>query len=123
MNTVSLPQARIPLGWALIAGRKTPVEIDYEWLRALTDLVERAGGVTGEQGLGAFVPLLEQPARDPAAADALRAVDELRNELASTRQVCDELRGLLHDLTAAQDAARGADDLRARITQIEDRLL
>jgi hypothetical protein len=47
MSTLALPQARIPLGYAMVGGQRVPVEIDIEWMRALTVLVQRAGGTSG----------------------------------------------------------------------------
>jgi len=47
MSTLSLPQARIPVGWVMVAGQRVPVEIDIEWMRALTVIKDRVGGVTG----------------------------------------------------------------------------
>lgn len=47
MSTLSLPQARIPVGWAMVAGQRVPVEIDIEWMRALTVINDRVGGASG----------------------------------------------------------------------------
>lgn len=47
MSILTLPTARIPIGWATIKGERVPVVIDIEWMRALITLVDRAGGVTG----------------------------------------------------------------------------
>lgn len=47
MSTLSLPQARIPIAWAMINGVRTPCEIDIEWMRSMAILAERAGGVSG----------------------------------------------------------------------------
>jgi hypothetical protein len=53
MSIVTLPQARIPLGWATIeqpdgTKRRIPIEIDIEWMRALLGIVTRIGGVSSE---------------------------------------------------------------------------
>ncbi len=50
MSTVTLPQARSPLGWTVVNGVRTAVEIDVEWMRALIDLVGRTGGTSGGGG-------------------------------------------------------------------------
>lgn len=42
-----LPQARIPLAWVTVGGARLPAEIDIEWMRALTTMSDRAGGVGG----------------------------------------------------------------------------
>lgn len=47
MALLTQPQARIPIGWATIAGQRVPVEIDPEWVRYLYTLNDRAGGVSG----------------------------------------------------------------------------
>lgn len=69
MSTLVLPQARIPLGYASVGGQRVPVEIDMEWMRALTVLVQRAGGLSGlsttDVDAGSFA------AMQPAVSDAL----------------------------------------------------
>lgn len=150
MSTLTLPQARIPLGWALLPDPRSPggqrrvaVEIDIEWMRAFLELVARTGGTTGSGGFEDYLPvLLDSIAPDPAAQEAIRAVDELRNELASARnevqtlraliddqatelaahRSTDDLRSQLEDLAAQLAELRPATDLRARVEQIEDRL-
>lgn len=44
MKALTLPQARIPLGWARVDGKRVPVEIDIEWMRSLTGFLDRVGG-------------------------------------------------------------------------------
>ena len=44
MKALTLPQARIPLGWASVDGKRVPVEIDIEWMRSLTGFLDRVGG-------------------------------------------------------------------------------
>ena len=57
MTAVSLPQARIPLGWVTVPNtggepQRLPVMIDQEWMRALLQFVARTGGVMGEADFG-----------------------------------------------------------------------
>jgi len=47
MSLLTLPQARIPIGYADVGGKRVPVTIDIEWMRYLAILTERAGGITG----------------------------------------------------------------------------
>ena len=47
MALLTQPQARIPIGYATVAGVRVPVEIDPEWMRYLVTLNDRAGGVSG----------------------------------------------------------------------------
>lgn len=63
----------------------------------------------------------EWPVTSLEAVEAKRGVDELRNELASTRGDLDRMRAMIEDLTA-QIAASTQTDLRNRIELIEDRL-
>lgn len=42
---LTLPQARIPLGWVMVSGQRAPVSIDIEWMRALIGMWQRMGGV------------------------------------------------------------------------------
>ncbi len=50
MSTVTLPQARIPLGWVTVKGsdKPSPVTIDIEWMRAFVALLARVGGISGQ---------------------------------------------------------------------------
>lgn len=51
MSALVLPQARIPMGWAMVNGARVPVEIDMEWMRYLITLTERAGGIVAPNNL------------------------------------------------------------------------
>lgn len=118
----TLPQARIPLGYAVIAGVRTPVEIDIEWMRAFTDLV-KATSSDGGASLAELLPLFfATPPSDPVSQEAIRAVDELRNELASAKGDMRALRGQIDEQAAEIAALRPDASLRARVEQIEDRL-
>lgn len=46
MSVVTLPDARVFIGHAVIDGRQVDVTIDMEWMRAFIALVDRTGGVT-----------------------------------------------------------------------------
>ena len=123
MTPLTLPQARVPFGWADVAGARTPVLIDLEWMRALSTLVDRAGGVTGDASFEDVAPvLLGAPGTSPEVQDALRAVDELRNELAGARSDIGALRSMVDELTAQLGQQPAAPDLTGRVQQIEDRL-
>lgn len=125
MTTITLPHARIPLGWVTMDGqsRRIPVEIDIEWMRALLGLVERSGGVTGGESFAAYLPALFDPKpSDPAAEQALRAVDELRNELACAKSDAERLARVVDELQTSLAEIRPDHQLRARVEQIEDRL-
>ena len=58
-SPLALPQARIPLGWAVVNGDRTPVLIDIEWMRALLGLLNRTGGVSGPGDLAAAIEALQ----------------------------------------------------------------
>lgn len=47
MSTLTKPQGRIALGYAVVQGERVLVTIDREWDKFLSDLAERAGGVVG----------------------------------------------------------------------------
>ena len=47
MSILTLPQGRIPIGFAMVNGQKVSVDVDPEWMRYFTILTSRAGGVTG----------------------------------------------------------------------------
>lgn len=118
----TLPQARIPLGWAIVAGQRTPIEIDIEWMRAFTELL-RATGTGSDSSVADLLPLFFATApTDPLAQEAIRAVDELRNELASARSDVQNLRGDVEALSAQLASPRPDIQLRNRVELIEDRL-
>lgn len=123
MTSLSLPQARIPLGWAMFQGQRVPVEIDIEWMRALSGLLDRTGGVSGSTNFGEYInQFFDQPHGDPAAQEAIRGVDELRNALESARGEVQQLRGMLDDAVQELAALRSVQDLRARIDDLESQL-
>lgn len=120
--TATLPQARIPLGYAVIAGQRTPVEIDIEWMRAFTDLVKSTSS-DGGASLAELLPLFfSVPPSDPVSQEAIRAVDELRNELSSARSDTQALRAQIEDQASLIAEMRRDPDLRNRVEQIEGRL-
>ena len=73
MIALALPQARIPLGYATVGGQRVPVEIDIEWMRALTVLVQRTGGVMGTD----FAALISELAAAPLPQLPVMADDNL----------------------------------------------
>ena len=121
---IALPQARIPIGYATVDGARIPVEIEMEWMLMLTRLFERSGGTTGGTGFNEYITqFFDAPGTDPLLQDVVRAVDDLRHELASSRAELQSLRGLIDEQAAQLAQIRPSDDLRSRIEQIEGRLL
>jgi chromosome segregation ATPase len=126
MSTISLPPRREAIVQA--NGQVSPV-----WLRWFNDVLQRLGGGEVDTDLAAIVALLTEAgaeidelqseyAPEPVAVrEALRAVEELRGELASVRMANDELRGQIEDLHRQMQQSRG-EDLRNRIETIEGRL-
>lgn len=139
--TLTATSARIPIGWATINGQRVPVTVDQEWARAFEDLQLRVGGTVAMSNVELAEMAMNPPrAIDPQAAEALRAIDELRNELASTRAHLDGVLRLIDTLSAEMAGARAPifpevqalieelttrptdSALAARVQQIEDRL-
>lgn len=121
--TIALPQARIALGWVVVQGKRLPVEIDMEWMLAFARLVDRTGGTSGDTNFSEYInQFFDAPPVDAGTREALRAVDELRNELASSRADVQVLRGLIDELLARAEAPQQTEQLRNRIELIEDRL-
>lgn len=121
--TITLPQARIALGWVVVQGKRLPVEIDMEWMLAFARLVDRTGGTSGDTNFSEYInQFFDAPPVDAGTREALRAVDELRNELASSRGDVQALRGLVEELTARIAEPPQTDQLRNRIESIEGRL-
>lgn len=98
MNS-KLPQARIPLGFVSVNGQRVPVEISMEWMRALSNITQGAGASSVDPVVDELVAaaLGQQVSQ---GQDASRAIDELRNELASTRTDTQTLRTLIDEQTA-----------------------
>jgi hypothetical protein len=59
MSVLNLPQARIPMGWAMVQGQRVPVEVDIEWMRYFATLTERAGGVVAPTNL--YTTIIQVP--------------------------------------------------------------
>ena len=98
---IALPQARIPIGYAMVDGARVPVEIEMEWMLMLTRLFERSGGTTGSTSFNEYITqFFDAPGTDPALQDAVRAIDSLRQELASTRGEAQGLRARMDELEA-----------------------
>ena len=142
---ITLPQARVALGWVLVQGQRIPVEIDMEWMLAFVRLVERTGGTSGDSSFIEYInQFFDAPPVDPGVRDAVRAidelrnsqdqaqdpqlhelanaVDELRNELAASRSDVQALRGLIDELLLAAAAPAQAEQLRSRVQSLEDRI-
>lgn len=120
---LTLPQARIPLGWVMVGGQRAPVSIDIEWMRALLGMLDRTGGVTGSNGPEELATFrMEFAPSDPMTQEAMRAVDELRNELSSARTEIQSLRSQIEEVAAQLAEVRPYTDLTTRVTQIEERL-
>lgn len=126
---LTLPQARIPLGWVMLpdpsapGGKKRmPVEIDIEWMRAFLN-VSNATDTNAGGALDEVLPLLLQdPGADLVAREALQAAEDLRNELDGTRNELRTVRAALEEMQAQLAGMREPQNLMDRITQIEDRL-
>ena len=106
----------------MVDGSRVAVEIDQEWLRALTDLLIRTGGVSGDTSFDQYIPMFfDTPHTDATAREAMTMIDELRNELASARSEQQQLRSMLEEL-ATQMQSNPITDFRNRIEEIEGRL-
>jgi hypothetical protein len=135
---MSGPITVIPPRQALVDERGNITRV---WWLFLQEIFTRIGGsnamtnVELETLFSSF-----SPPSDPVAADAMRAVDELRNELASTRSQLGDVLSRLDELTAQlaginpticppaldviEEILRRPIDtaLESRVTQLEDRL-
>lgn len=119
----TLPQARIPIGWVTVKGERIPVQIDTEWMLTLSRLFERSGGVSGDASFTQYITqFFDPPPIDSASQEAIRAVDELRNELASSRSDVQSLKSLIEEQATALAQLRSADDLRSRMDELETTL-
>jgi len=110
-TTLTVPKSNIPIGTVVIGGATFEVPQHPEFVRFFSDLARRTGGVTaptntelssGVADVASSVATLDNedaaPRSNPEAREALRAVDELRNELASLRGDNDGLRRRIEQL-------------------------
>lgn len=142
-SALTLPQARIPIGNATIQGQQVPIYVTIDWMLAFAGLLLRSGGTSGDTGFEQYInQFYDQPLADPVLQDSVRAIDELRQELAASRtelqslrsliddqtvqlsqiRSVDDFRSLIQELLTEMPQIRFADDLRTRIEQIEGRL-
>jgi hypothetical protein len=119
--TITLPQARIALGWAVVQGQRIPVEIDMEWMLAFTRLVDRAGGTSGDTNFSEYInQFYDAPPLDPGVRDALRGVDELRNDQGGVQDPqIHELVRMVDELRVELAGIRGMRDMRSRLDDLE----
>lgn len=128
-TTLTIPKTDIPIGRLTIDGVQYDVPQHPEFVRFFFDLARRVGGVTAPTNTDLSVHIAtldseaQMPRSDPGAQEALRAVDELRNEFASLRNDCDALRAQIADRDAELAGIRAIADLRPRVDQLEDRLV
>lgn len=127
-TTITTPKSNVPVGRVTINGQTFDVDQHPEFVRFFYDLFRRAGGSAAltnielADGTASLDSEAQMPRSDLSAVEALRAVDELRNEFASIRSACDELRSQLSDVEAQFAGIRADSDLRPRLEQLEDRL-
>lgn len=127
-SSITTPKMNVPIGRVMVGGQSYDVDQHPEFVRFFFDLFRRAGGTTAQTNveISGSLSALDSDAQmarsDPIAQEAMRAVDELRNEFSSLRSDCDSLRGQIADRDAELAAMRAALDLRSRVEQLEDRL-
>lgn len=123
MTQATLPQAIIPIGWANIAGLRTPVTVDIEWMRLFNDLLNRSGGTSGDDSFSNYINLLSEPSNNSQASkENAQAIDSLNLEIDYLKNNVTALKQQLNELYNAFEAMP-KDDFRQRIEQIEGRLL
>lgn len=127
--SLTLPKANVPIGSVVIAGTRYDVAQSPEFVRLFFDLFRRVGSTAAptNNDLNTLVDQLESATlnlhNDPSAQEAVRGVDELRNEISSLRSDCDNLRNQLAEANAEMAGLRYvAAEWRPRVEQLEDRL-
>jgi len=124
-NSVTQPIDRIPIGQFDGPNGVVNVRVHPEYLLFFESLRIRAGGTVGpgtKDVQTEALQLFESVQSDPLAREAMQAVDELRNELATAKGLIQDMRALIEEQTAFLAELRPNDQLRQRIEQIEDRL-
>ncbi len=128
-TTITTPKATIPIGIVTLpSGQRLEVQQHPEMVRYFFDLVRRVGGTTAltntdlEAMAQALIDAGAVPLSSPEAQEALRGVEELRQELASLRGEADRIRGEVDELRAQIEVAPTLQPLAQRVQQIEDRI-
>jgi hypothetical protein len=122
MSSVTQPRGGIPIASVTVSGQRYDCLTNAEFVRFFETLLRRIGGTVGMDFAELLQLALEPVSRDPSAQEALRAVDELRNELESVRATSAGLMARLDELLSQIEAPPNIQPLANRITQIEDRL-
>lgn len=121
--TLTATSARIPLAWATINGQRVACTIDPEWARAFEELQRRVGGtfaLTNKDLEGLLNP---SSLADPAVSDALRAIDELRNQHPATDLSAQEAVRAVEELRHELATVRGDNTaLRSRLEELESEM-
>jgi hypothetical protein len=93
--------ARVPIGYVTLNGTSVPVAMDAQWTRVFDELITRVGGVVAMSNDElSELALSALNGADSRSADAMRAVEELRIEMASLRGALDEERARVESLAA-----------------------
>ena len=122
MSSVTQPRGGIPIASVTVSGQRYDCVTNAEFVRFFETLLRRIGGTVGMDFAELLQLALEPISRDTGAQEALRAVDELRNELESVRATSAGLMARLDELLSQIEAQPNIQPLANRITQIEDRL-
>lgn len=127
-RTVTPPNASIPVGLIEMGGKRIEVKQHPEFVRFFFDLFARIGGVSAltntelEALAQALIDAGAVPASSPEAQEALRGVEDLRQQLSSLRGDNDRLRSELDELRSLIEPVPSLQPLEFRVSQIEDRL-
>ena len=122
MSSVTQPRGGIPIASVTVSGQRYDCVTNAEFVRFFEMLLRRIGGTVGMDTDELLQLAIEPVSRDTSAQEALRAVDELRNELESVRATSAGLMARLDELLSQIEAQPNIQPLANRITQIEDRL-
>lgn len=126
-TTLTLPKSNVPIGTVAIGGVSYDVAQNAEFTRLFYDFFRRVGSTTAptNNDLSMHIETLDSeaqmPKSDPSAQEAIRAIDELRNQFSSLRSDCDNLRSQILERDAELVGLRSVFDLRSRVEQLEDR--
>lgn len=127
-RTITPPKNSIPVGLIDFGGKRIEVQQHPEFVRFFFDLFNRVGGVSAlsntdlEAMAQALVDAGAVPSSSPEAQEALRGVEELRQQIASLRGENDRMRSEVEELRAQLEGGLSLQPLEFRVSQIEDRL-
>lgn len=96
---LTLPQARIPIGFATVQGQQVPVLVTMDWMLAFAGLLTRTGGTSGDTNFNEYInQFFDVPSQSTESQQTTRTVEELRHEIECLRSELSRIRGQIETI-------------------------